>query len=323
MTQPLKRGKMPWMGRSLLVQAQGRTRTRGNIKVAAILSRPRNIHIGGRPKPSPSSTLFELPPAIIDLDSEDSPHVRPSDFKDELEMWEQWREVPELNNLQGRVANFKVEAEASKTRWEDWPLPGQPRRLTERDILATVFLGTDSPQPATEQSESNGNGQHRLGRLDQPMFGSLSKDFLDSIGIPLRISADNQFTVQVLLSRLAVQSQMPPSPTEDDLCDKFRTSTREASLSFHDLKRMLASLLQTDSGRRVLSRSVGDIIRACAKFCSEPQVSILVLLKQVEFALAARGLPFDMASHSQGTWLKTRLDNIATREIADTPTSRS
>ncbi|KAL2024401.1 hypothetical protein VTK56DRAFT_8212 [Thermocarpiscus australiensis] len=232
---------------------------------------------------------YQVSRLVLDLDALGRPGVRPYGKQDEIEQTARWQRDPERDALFQRMVHVKKEIEASKARWHAPLSPHDPRRITERDILATVLLGTLSytrPDDDRQAAER------------EPALGYVSRDVLGSIGITARIAEDVHHTVHMLLHRLRHQ---PKQQFGIQSANEFREALARTD-SLVDVQRQVAPLLQTPEGRTLLSECQGEIITACTRKISSLSDAhawrVHLFLNNLALGLAADGLHFDLSSEA-------------------------
>ncbi|SPQ22480.1 e7bc8fef-8f9e-4cbb-927b-431728357b53 [Thermothielavioides terrestris] len=241
---------------------------------------------------------YQVSRLVLDLDAIDCPGVRPYSLQDEIEQRDLWGTNPEMDALFQRMVRVKEEIRVSKMKWQAEVRQYDPKRITERDVLAVAFFG------APHDSDVTGNAQVAA---QAPPLGYVTRGLLDSMGVTDRIADDVHHTVHMLLRRLREQPSLTvPSEPFREFADTLG-KTEDVAL----VERIVAPLLQTGWGRAMVSRCRDEIVGACVRanrlVLDDGAWRVYRFLKSLSAGLAANGLKFDLASSAAVRQLEDRL----------------
>lgn len=240
---------------------------------------------------------YQVSRLVLDLDGVDCPGVRPYSKQDEVQQRNRWRANPELRALFRRMIEVRREIDQSKIKWRAELRRYDPRRITERDILAVAFLGV--PRDTDVASDAQLTAQ-------APPLGYVTRDFFDSMGVTDRITDDVHHTVHTLLHRLRHQPLL--APVRSARCQEEFVDELDKTDNVAFIERMVAPLLQTDWGRSLLSKCrdkiVFNYVRANQLMLDE---RVYQFLQNISVGLRADGHDFNFPSGALIQQLESRL----------------
>lgn len=134
---------------------------------------------------------FDLPDVVLDLDAEDSPHVRPFNRKDAARQRVKWGYNPIIPEVEERVAQLQRDIEQDEAKMRHiLAARHHPYKISDLDVLSVALLGGK----ATASSQVDGDtvsGQSQ--RCDVFLKGR--DRAMDANGIPQRILAGEANTI--------------------------------------------------------------------------------------------------------------------------------
>lgn len=162
---------------------------------------------------------FELPNVVLDLDAEDSPHVRPFDDHDAAQQKVKWGYNPIIPEVEQRVSVLTTEMLVDRRKMSRMlAARHSPFKISDLDVLSVALLGgksTVSPPPG------DGTMDYRAGRTNSLLQGRDRALHLN--GIPERILAGDANTIiQFMLhrQRLDPATKRPASVSTDGEADR-------------------------------------------------------------------------------------------------------
>ncbi|KAG8165912.1 hypothetical protein KVR01_004464 [Diaporthe batatas] len=192
-----------------------------------------------------SVPAFDLPLVVLDLDAEDSPHVRPFNKKDAAEQTAKWAHDPILPEVEKRVDQLE-EAIVKDRGKMDRMLAARysPYKISDLDVLSVALCGSDGAVSSQVDRAATAVDQGIPGRIPgrDVLLGGRNKA-LNENGIPQRILAGDANTIiRFMLHR---QRQAPASPetasasVDVDAPEAFETAVKDCK-SLNQLKRLCA-----------------------------------------------------------------------------------
>ncbi|KAI3401856.1 hypothetical protein diail_6415 [Diaporthe ilicicola] len=155
---------------------------------------PRGELLGRKParKPREKKQLaFEMPDVVLDLDAENSPHVRPFDEQDEAEQKAKWGYSPIIPEVQQRVEELTTEMLNDGTRMRKMlAFRHHPFKISDHDMFSVALLGGDTDASSTADLQAKDEGARRGNQLLQ-----CRTQVLQANGIPQRILAGDANTI--------------------------------------------------------------------------------------------------------------------------------
>ena len=148
--------------------------------------------------------------AVLDLDAENVPGVRPYTDQDHQAQVELWNQNPEFDALFDRMRVFKSRMRKREMGWNK-PLEAyDTRRLSARDILQVALLGPPRSEVAPEAASDETAAETSSMAAWSPGAGTeqLTRSILYPLGVEDDIIDDQEQLIRVLLARLQVQSKM-------------------------------------------------------------------------------------------------------------------
>lgn len=197
--------------------------------------------------------VFELPNVVLDLDAEDSPHVRPFNKEDGLHQRWKWAHDPGLANLQTEARlhqqEFEVAAEAM-SQAAGRPLGRQA--ISDHDIF-TVAL----------------HDMREVGTASRPVH-----EMLEAHGVPqgtLRQGSSATIPFMLHRQRLAAQrlDENPPLRSPDSpAVIPFGQEVQEC-VTLNDLRRVFLHIASPSSANHVGSDGLDHIYKRCKELLQD------------------------------------------------------
>lgn len=134
---------------------------------------------------------FDLPDVVLDLDAENSPHVRPFNEKDARQQIAKWGHNPILPEVEQRVDQLEKDIVKDKHRMNNiLAARYHPHKISDVDVLSVALLGGN----ATASSQVDGEAADQGIQRHSDMLKGRNQA-LYSNGIPQRILAGDANTI--------------------------------------------------------------------------------------------------------------------------------
>ena len=135
--------------------------------------------------------MFELPDVVLDLDAEDSPHVRPFNKKDAVRQRAKWGYDPIIPEVGKRVAELQRDIRQDDDKMRHILAARHHHyKISDLDVLSVALLGGNAAASSQVDGESAGD---RSQLVNVSLRGR--DHALDANGIPQRILAGDANTI--------------------------------------------------------------------------------------------------------------------------------
>ncbi|KAL1849371.1 hypothetical protein Daus18300_013302 [Diaporthe australafricana] len=226
--------------------------TMGSQKRSIMERYPRGELIGRHPSRRPrkkKQLAFEMPDVVLDLDAEDSPHVRPFDAQDEAEQKVKWGFNPVVPEVEERVSELTTDMLTDGTRMRQMlAARHHPFKISDHDVLSVALLGGDATAPLPADGEAVDEGARRHNTLLQSRNRALQLN-----GIPERIQArDPNTIIHFMLHRQQLASASQSSASTSAQAKTTGSDTFERAVhrckSHAQLERLCSSSMSSGHG---------------------------------------------------------------------------
>ncbi|KAH8890789.1 hypothetical protein GQ53DRAFT_157501 [Thozetella sp. PMI_491] len=262
------------------------------------------------PARAPRIPIFEIPPAILDLEAEDSPYVRPESQRDLEEQDVSWNQNPDFDALAERMAAFRRDLEHKDWLWNKRLGTFDARRITERDIVQVAFLGSPKgdANPPSETNEERSEAPGTSDAVGQQAAGDelLTRNTLKSIGLSDRVIDDERHILPILFRRLQVQSDQDKAAdavSQESLLDMFKQTIQNQDLVVQ--RRIIAPLLKTQEGARLVGMVMPELQKAFDErrqdFDQPTSLQEATVLRSIAINLGSRGIEVSASKPRSGS----------------------
>jgi hypothetical protein len=252
---------------------------------------------------------FEISHLLLDLDAEDNSLVR----KYDVEVDGNLRTAREIRTagfgpLKSRIADFEEEykkdeenfSHVSRAKFSPW-------RINDLDILKAALRGPDA---VSDMKEASRQHSHRPKTMDNLSEDEIRHGLMTWNGISRRASGSNTKLVSNMLARHRRDSRDPPLPSEK----LGLTNAMRNFKSLADLKKLVAALMHSSTGRQLASDASDEIAEACIKNIQQNKqsapIEVMSLMNDIFVALVSNGLTIGAGFARHGFLLAMSLDAL-------------
>lgn len=239
--------------------------------------------------------MFEFPEVVLDLDAEDSPHVRPVNEADWQREIDKHAVNPAVEAAAERVAQFEQESQeayelmrsTANERLSMW-------QVSDMDVISVAIRGAPRNEVSLDASTSQD---------EQRQMEELSK-VLRHNGITDRImSQDDAKVIHFMMHRQNLAQSVNPFSSKME-AEKSSTTTGEVQVlktalsrcGFYQMRRLVFRLAQSESGCHLLSQCGEQISKVCRQSQQDGMAEeVLIFVNDFTSNLQSRGLNIDEA----------------------------
>ena len=241
--------------------------TTSSQKRSFIEQTPRGVILNGprRRLRRKSKVVFELPDVVLDLDAEDSPHVRSFNKQDAAEQRAKWGYSPVIPEVEQRAEELRRDISQDGVKMRRMLAARHHHfKISDHDVFSVALLGGNAAASSLADGEAPDQGASRRNALlkhrDQALLAN---------GIPQRILAGDANTIiHFMLHRqkASASHNTAPSSTKGDAntSDNFETAVHRCK-NIVQLERLCSTSLSSGH-EEITTASMDHIARRLESF---------------------------------------------------------
>jgi hypothetical protein len=261
--------------------------SKGARFVPGILTQTRSVRSRKKtrePSSQSSQYFYEIPNLLLDLDAWEAQNVRVYGAEDKAIQKKKWKS-PNPDVAARRVEEFMQTVSKSEELLKSMQnAPFSPWRLTDYDLFSATLQG---PLLPVQQTLEDGAGDSTATNASPTSLRPSAKSILDVVernGIPRRIYEDSNRLLPWLM-----HWQTETSGNSSSNSQALLSALQQLS-SVNELRRLVARLVQTDKGCKLVAKVSDKIALTCSRLTAGNESTALPFLNNLRIALRAHNV---------------------------------